>query len=167
MLYTVKPPNSLDKLPQGMKVALFGSIEMGRAVDWQEQLTVMLSSVGSNTVLLNPRCEQWNSDWAQSIKNPDFKNQVNWELTAGEIADLVIVFFQPDTKAPISFGELCMAAVRKPQDTIVCCPEGYWRKGNVDVVCERYKIEQVVSLQQMADAILHREQSWIRRRMAV
>ena len=23
------------------------------------------------------------------------------------------------------------------QEVIVCCPEGFWRKGNVDIICER------------------------------
>jgi hypothetical protein len=28
-------------------------------------------------------------------------------------------------------------------NSIVCCPEGYWRRGNVQIVCERYGIKFV------------------------
>lgn len=31
---------------------------------------------------------------------------------------------------------------------IVCCPDGFYRKGNIDIVCERYKITQVPSLKE-------------------
>jgi len=34
----------------------------------------------------------------------------------------------------------------------VCCADGYWRKGNVDLVCERYGIHTVRSIE---DMIIH------------
>jgi hypothetical protein len=36
---------------------------------------------------------------------------------------------------------------------LVCCPPGYWRKGNVDVVCARYSIPQLPTLAELCDAI--------------
>ena len=29
-------------------------------------------------------------------------------------------------------------AATTPEKLIVCCPEGFWRKGNVEVVCARF-----------------------------
>src|SRR5208282_1577115 len=41
------------------------------------------------------------------------------------------------SKAPITLMELGLHA---SDNTVVCCPEGYWRKGNVDVVCRWFDI---------------------------
>jgi hypothetical protein len=36
---------------------------------------------------------------------------------------------------------------------IVLCPEGFWRKGNVDIVCEKYGVKQVESFEELIKAI--------------
>jgi len=36
---------------------------------------------------------------------------------------------------------------------IVICPEGFWKKGNVDIVCERYKVKQVEKLEEAIELI--------------
>ena len=86
--------------------------------------------------------------WPQSIDFAPFREQVEWELEAQEKADLLVFYFAPDTKAPITLLELGLAARRR---AIVCCPDGYWRKGNVDVVCRRYGIAQVSSLEALIE----------------
>jgi len=64
-----------------------------------------------------------------------------------EIADKVLIYFDPDTKSPITLLELGLVA--HPLDkVIVVCPRGYWKKGNVDIVCERYGLAQAKSLNQ-------------------
>jgi hypothetical protein len=45
------------------------------------------------------------------------------------------MYFSPKTQSPISLLELGKFAGRK--DMVVCCPKGFWRKGNVDIVCTR------------------------------
>jgi len=68
------------------------------------------------------------------MKNPQFNQQVNWELACLEKADLVIMYFGPDSKSPISLLELGLF-----KDKIVCyCPEEFYRKGNVDIVGAKY-----------------------------
>ena len=37
---------------------------------------------------------------------------------------------------------------------IVCCPDGFWRKGNVDIVCERYRIKQMSGLPDLVQSIV-------------
>ncbi len=51
------------------------------------------------------------------------------------------MYFDPDGKAPISLLELGLHA--RGGKMVVCCPEGFWRKGNVEIVCERYGVEMV------------------------
>lgn len=52
-----------------------------------------------------------------------------------EKADVIVLFFQAGTMSPISLLELGMHA--QSGKLLVCCPEGYWRRGNVQVVCHR------------------------------
>ena len=55
------------------------------------------------------------------------------------------MYFAPDTKSPISLLELGLFADRK--DMIVVCPDGFWRKGNVEFVCKEYGIPLLNTLE--------------------
>lgn len=113
-------------------IFLAGSIDMGAAVDWQTQVSEALK--GYDITILNPRRDDWDSSWKEDISNPQFNQQVNWELNALGAVDLIIFYFDPEGKAPITLLELGLHA---DQNVIVCCPEGYWKRGNVQIVCER------------------------------
>lgn len=128
-------------------VFMAGSIEMGTAENWQEQLAEALSDV--EVLLLNPRRDDWDSSWEQSIDNPQFREQVEWELNGIDEADLVVLHFEPDTKSPITLLELGIAT-KYPSLCVVHCPEGFWRKGNVDIVCNHYDIAQVETIEELA-----------------
>ncbi|MCH2042580.1 MAG: nucleoside 2-deoxyribosyltransferase domain-containing protein [Saprospiraceae bacterium] len=143
MGYHVKPPQSLKDLPKWPSIFLAGSIEMGKAEDWQAYIGNNLFS--HDIIILNPRREHWDSSWKQSIDNPVFKEQVDWELDALGQADLIFFYFAPKTKSPISLLELGLFA--NSTKVIVCCPNGFWRKGNVDIVCQRHHIPQVDNLE--------------------
>jgi hypothetical protein len=138
----IRPPAPLQLDWPHARVFLAGSIEMGAAVDWQA--TVTRSFADLNVLVCNPRREAWDASWPQSIDFAPFREQVEWELEALERAHLILFYFAPNTKSPITLLELGLHAKRK---AIVCCPEGYWRKGNVDVVCRRYGIEQSATLE--------------------
>lgn len=137
----IKPPKPISAIG-GNKISIFlaGSIEMGTAIDWQQKVADYFkhSAVCDRVVLFNPRRDNWDSSWEQSIENPQFYQQVNWELNALEKCDLIFMYFAPNTKSPISLLELGKFA--DSHKLIVCCPEGFWRKGNVDIVCDRYGI---------------------------
>ena len=113
-----------------------GSIEMGNAENWQEKIVNTFKD--KSYIFLNPRRDDWDSSWEQKIENLQFNEQVTWELNALDSSDVIIMYFDPNTKSPISLLELGLHATSKK--LIVCCPEGFWRKGNVDIVCERYGI---------------------------
>ena len=126
---------------------LAGSIEMGAAEDWQTVVVKRLK--GSPWVILNPRRKEWDSSWEQSIHNKVFREQVEWELEAQEKADLIIMYFDPATKSPITLLELGLFA--NSGKLFVVCPDGFWRKGNIDIVCDRYGIPQFPSLSKLLD----------------
>ena len=123
-------------------IFLAGSIEMGKATDWQKEVKEALD--GLDGLILNPRREKWNSKWIQRISNPEFRRQVEWELKALERADIIFFYFVADTISPISLLEL---GLFKDKKIIVCCPDGYWRKGNIEVVCRKYKIPLFAELE--------------------
>lgn len=151
----IKAPESYAQHKAKKKIFLAGSIEMGAAEDWQEKVTAALSDL--DVVILNPRRAVWDPTWVQSKDNPLFREQVEWELQGLKDADLVLVYFHPVTKAPITLLELGLFGDKKPEKLLVCCPEGYWRKGNVDIVCERYGVRYTNDLDTLIE--------WVRGRV--
>ncbi len=126
-------------------VFLAGSIEQDKAEKWQERTIRLLGDCP--LTILNPRRADWDTSWKEDIQNPNFYEQVNWELDALEKADFILFYFDPNTKSPISLLELGLFA--KSGKLMVCCPKGFWKKGNVDIVCERWRIPQFGSLESM------------------
>jgi hypothetical protein len=59
--------------------------------------------------------------------------------------------FDPKTMSPISLLELGLHS--KSNKMVVMCPEGFWRKGNVDIVCEKYNIKQVKNIDELVEYI--------------
>lgn len=136
----LQPPVDLPVLQIGRRrpsVFLGGSIDNGAAEDWQSVLVERLQDLP--VTLLNPRAATWDPTLAQDISNPIFRAQVQWEITHLGRADLRVFYFAPNSLAPITLMELGMFADRG-KACLVCCPPGYWRRGNVQVVCERYNI---------------------------
>ena len=136
----IKSPNVYSSLPIHDKKIIFlaGSIEMGKAENWQEEIIEVLKESQlniENTIDLNPRRKDWDFSWNQSIKNSNFREQVEWELTGIFDANLVIFYFDPNTQSPITLMELGYV-VEKHEQVIVCCPNEYYRKGNVEIFCE-------------------------------
>lgn len=133
----LKPPHRLQEEDDNLfRVFLAGSIEMGKAEDWQAVITGVLAD--ENTTVYNPRRDDWDSSWEQRMRNPEFCGQVDWELDHLDEADIILMYFDPNTISPITLMELGLYA--PTGKVIVCCPDGYFRKGNVEVVCSRYDI---------------------------
>ncbi len=108
MAQILKPPAVLRRDESLPSIFLAGSIEMGQAEDWQTSLENSLQD--QNCVILNPRREEWDASWEQSINNPPFREQVEWELDAQERAGFIAMYFAPDTRAPITLLDLGLAA---------------------------------------------------------
>lgn len=133
----IKPPQSLvSNFSSSRTIFLAGSIEMGKAENWQNNIINNLKH--KDYTFLNPRREEWDSSWEQKYENPQFYQQVNWELNALDKADIIIMNLLPDTKSPISLLELGLYA--SSRKLMVVCHKEFWRRGNVEIVCEKYGV---------------------------
>ncbi|KAF2084849.1 hypothetical protein K490DRAFT_3558, partial [Saccharata proteae CBS 121410] len=142
-------------------VFLAGSIDMGTALEWQKRLISTL--LPYPLTILNPRRHDpgvWTM--GQSLDNPVFVEQVEWELDGMERADVIAMYFWPGGKAPVSLLELGLAArargsveggEARRKKMVVCCPEGFWRRGNVQLVCRRFGILCVDTLEELEEEV--------------
>lgn len=143
----ILPPAEIETIADAV-IFLAGSIEMGKAKMWQDELIAEMNNAvfGSNKkiVVLNPRRKDWDSSWIQEKENKQFNQQVSWELEGLEKATYIIYYFQSGTISPVTLLELGLHA--RDKKALVVCEEGFHRKGNVDIVCERYGIPQFKTL---------------------
>lgn len=145
----IKPPNPLRF--DGRKIVFIaGSIEQGTAINWQPRAEEKFSP---HAIVLNPRRDNWDASLKQDITEPVFKDQVIWEMTGIDASTVVFFYFDPDTRSPITLGEFyyCIGADRP---TVVVCPPGYWRRGNVQVMCLRYDVTLLDDLDEGMDHVV-------------
>lgn len=155
-------PNRLPILPKDRVIFLAGSIEMGKAEEWQMQIANFIEAIDPSIIVANPRRTAWDANWEQSIDNPVFKQQVDWELDHLERADLAVFYLQPGTQSPITLLELGKHLERKnaTTSTLVCCPPGFWRRGNVEIVMDRAGCGDPIN---SLDALVTAIEKWMRR----
>jgi hypothetical protein len=144
-------PNSQEQSYDYNTTTIFlaGSIEMGSAENWQLKVESELDK--KDVTIFNPRRDDWDSSWFQEEKNEQFNHQVNWEMNHMDSADVIFMYLDPNTKSPISLLELGLHA--DSSKIIVCCPPGFWRKGNVDIVCTRFGIPRFDKLDDAIGAL--------------
>ncbi|UPX15941.1 uncharacterized protein EKO05_0006371 [Ascochyta rabiei] len=133
-------------------VILYGSIEPDPANDWQTSLARSL--VDLPVTVINPRCDAWDSTWVEDASDLRFKEQVEWEMDYAKLADVIAFYFKPGTLTPITLLELGMYA--GTGKAVVCCPKGFYKRGNVQIVCARYGIELLETLEELESAIRKR-----------
>src|SRR5512145_700120 len=97
-----KAPEQISKT-EGKKIFLGGTIEMGASVNWQE--TVIEFFRDKTCTIFNPRRDDWGDEWKQEAGHPQFSQQVNWELDAMEMADIIILNFLPGSQSPTTLLE--------------------------------------------------------------
>ncbi|KAI1387887.1 uncharacterized protein F4822DRAFT_295205 [Hypoxylon trugodes] len=135
-----------------ISVFLAGTTTKTEDRDWREVLTESLAD--RSLTIINPFRPDWDSTWREEVTCAPFREQVEWELDMQEKADIVVVYFHPTTEAPISLLELGLCA--RAKKAIVVCPKGYKKRGNVQIVCQRYGIEEVESIEALKQAIVKR-----------
>lgn len=148
------PPVFRSKPAREFKHSIFlaGSIEMGNAADWQNEL---IGKIGKNfSICFNPRRPNFDPNWKQGLEEEQFNVQVTWELEMIEKADVIAFYFDPKTNSPITLMELGLVCAMKPKAAFVCCPDGFHRKGNVDIMCERYGLRTFTSLAELTAALV-------------
>lgn len=141
----VKSPNTIPTEDSRLKIFLGGSIDMGKSENWQARLENELASY--DVIVLNPRRDDWNKDWKPVSSDQNFRTQVEWELSALEASDIIVMYFAPGSQSPISLLEFGLYA--KTDKLIVLCPDGFWRKGNVDIVSEKYDVASVQTFDEL------------------
>src|SRR6478735_7676200 len=109
-MQVLTPPHEV-MVDKQVVVFLAGSIEMGTAKEWQQEVIELFDSLvaaekRAGYLLLNPRRPDWDSSWKQEYDNPPFYQQVKWEIKGLQQADHIIVYFDPATKSPVSLLEL-------------------------------------------------------------
>lgn len=135
---------------RGKFVFLAGAIDMGEAQLWQSMVASELDDLPVH--FLNPRRLIWDISWGQTIEDPHFYEQVNWELDGLEKADVVLFYFLKGSKAPISLLELGLC-VGLNKRVIACVEPGYYRRGNIEVLQARYGFKLCKDLSEATDEI--------------
>lgn len=166
--FAVPPPEALIftapekvKLPHDeddrANVFLAGSIEQGKAKPWQTLVVEKLKD--TFVTLFNPRREAWDATWVQDITNPDFAEQVTWELEMIDRSNIVFFYIQGDTLSPITLMELGIVLTERAHrhehgkylGVVVVCEPEFWRLGNVQVLCKQHKITVLPTLERGID----------------
>lgn len=130
------PPKMIDTKNE-VSIFLAGTIDMGESENWQGDFIATFKSE-KEVVFLNPRRASWDNSWEQSFESPYFYQQVNWELNALEKSTYIVLNLLPQSKSPISLLELGLFA--KSGKLWVCCPDNFYRSGNVQIICDKYNI---------------------------
>ena len=154
MVKEIKAPTHYKLEEDTTYIFLAGSIDMGKADNWQKKVVAELeiNLPDRDIVILNPRRDIWDTSWVQNIDHLQFREQVDWELDALNNADIIPMVFLKGTVSPIALLELGLHIT--DDKLIVYCEEGYWRKGNVDIVCNNYVVSQVSSLDALVRCIV-------------
>lgn len=134
-------------------VFLAGSIEMGAAEEWQDIfIQIADKEFYGDWAIFNPRRKEWDSSWKQSITDPQFYQQVDWELTWLQRSTHKIFYFAPNTMSPITLMELGKFGSRIAS-YVICSPE-YQRRGNVEVFCHKFQVPMFENLEEVAKEII-------------
>lgn len=149
------PPNKITVTDNNLikKVFLAGTIDMGNSENWQEKFIKKLKEQTKGVLfaksyhIYNPRRTDWDASWVQTFENPQFFQQVTWELDAMEKADYIIMNFLPDSKSTITLLELGLFA--KSGKLFVICPDEFYRSGNVQIICNKYNIPLYKSIEEL------------------
>lgn len=148
------PPDripAIQKCKLTIKIFLAGSIEQGKAAEWQKWVIDDLQLYADkleeqiqpecckDILLFNPRRPDWDASLPQTKIDKTMKEQIEWELDHLEKSDIICLYLDPNTKSPISLLELGIHI--RSGKLVVCCPDGFYRKANVDITCARYGVE--------------------------
>lgn len=112
-------------------VFLAGTIDNGNSFDWQSVVIQRLQNL--DCIIYNPRKASWNSALNATNPSETLRRQVDWEQTCIFAASEVFFNFEAGSVSPISLLEYgqCFATSKS---TIVRCPTGYFRYGNIKIM---------------------------------
>lgn len=141
-------PNCTD--PSATKIFLAGTIDMGQSEDWQKQVVKRLDKDPDKYYVFNPRRDDFDPKAEQKFEDPYFYQQVNWELTNLDNCDIILMCLLGTSKSPISLLELGLYATT--DKVILYCEDEFYRRGNLQVVCTKYKIPVFSSMKELLES---------------
>lgn len=153
----IKPPRVYDPV----RIFLAGSIEMGKAVEWQKEVVYALE--GLDVIVYNPRRNDWDSTWTD--ESPELRAQIHWELHHLKKSEIIFFYFDPNTKSPVTmmeFGKYIDSRFSDPsKKIIVVCPPGFWRRINILETAKFYGHDKVYdSLDEGIDELKRYVKQW-------
>jgi len=134
----IMAPLRVRGIPNVPTIFMAGSIDMGSARNWQKDFEREMQHFPC--WLYNPRRDDWDSSWKQTDSDPQFRTQVEWELDFLKYSNYVFMFISAESKAPITLLEFGMVSAAYPDKLIICVEDGFYRRGNIEVVCRRQGI---------------------------
>lgn len=152
---TYNAPKPVEYKENRPSVFLAGSVEKGCGGQWRLEMVQRLQHLP--ITILDPWRDDWDSSWAERKSDEKFAAQVQWELDNLERVDVIALYLAPNTEAPISLLELGLFGGTK--NVVVCCPEEFYLKGNVEIVCERLGVPLVVTFEDFVKAVIEKLQS--------
>ncbi|KAI2611720.1 uncharacterized protein GGS25DRAFT_520031 [Hypoxylon fragiforme] len=151
---TIHAPSEEPIPPHHKTVFLAGTTTaVDAAPDWRETLSASLSP--HPVTIFNPHRPDWDATWREDIAFPPYREQVQWELSRQRAADLVVVYFHPATLAPVSLLELGLWA-RVPGKVVAVAPEGYRKRGNVQMVCREFGVRFLERVEEVYGVVVER-----------
>ncbi|KAK8120907.1 hypothetical protein PG999_005027 [Apiospora kogelbergensis] len=157
-------------------IFLAGTTTSDDTGDWRDTLCAALSE--QPITFYNPLRHDWDAGWRNDAACAPFREQTQWELDRQTRADLVVVYLGPNTDAPVSLLELGLVAgllgaaaaadttaaptnegqteknkVQKKKQVLVCAHEKYKKKGNVQLLCQKFGIQMVDKVADFPSAI--------------
>ena len=148
--------NTFDRIGI-FSIFLGGSIDQGSAPDWQATIANALNEY--NVILYNPRRNDWNKDWKQSLDNKQFVEQVTWEQYYLEKADYRVFVMTAESSAPITLLEL---GQHIKQPGIIMCDPKFYRRANVEISARLNGMPIVNTLEELIThlKVVITEKSW-------
>ena len=132
-----------------VKIFLAGTIDNGNSGNWQEKVISDLclcnlkpdddSDLGEDfsfgdIIIFNPRRDDWNSDFGTE----EVEKQIRWEQNKLDEADIIVMYFDDNSKSPISLLELGLYGPHGKM--IVFCTDKFYRFSNIKLTCEKFLI---------------------------
>lgn len=145
-MHIIAPTSILDRDYDKPSIFLAGTIEMGKAERWQDDVAFQLKDRYN---IYNPYRKAFDADVEQRYYNDYFYRQVNWEMDAMNAADHILCHLLPDSKSPITLMEIGLYA--RSGKLAISCSSQFYRYGNIEILCERHNIPLYTSLGDLVD----------------
>ncbi|KAK0708021.1 hypothetical protein B0H67DRAFT_648134 [Lasiosphaeris hirsuta] len=133
-------------------VFLAGTTTQTSGPDWRGVLADALSHLP--VTIFNPLRPDWDSSWRTEPSFTPYREQTEWELDMMERADVIVVYYGPNTDAPIALLEFGLCA--RQGKAIVACHRDFRKRGNVQIVSQRLGVEFLEDVDDLAAAAVRK-----------